>query len=254
MSVNNYSDRGQGSTQATQRAPASPPSKDRAPLQAEPERIRPTRTTPPAQSAIAKADARASEALEDPAAQPGSEMASEKDVTGRSVPLSRSSEKRTVSETCGTATETHGTAADHGTVPPRTAAGHPTPIEGTPSRVQPNFIRQRAPHHTQDAIDDIAQDGSSIGEYTHDSNVSIRGNVRGGAFSGMPYRRARSSIDQVKSGKYGRYLEIPKGRRSIFVSQEQQKRRRSALSLIAIIVFLAIALLIVWRLIASVTQ
>ena len=248
MSVNNYSDRGQGSTQATQRAPASPPSKDRAPLQAEPERIRPTRTTPPAQSAIAKADARASEALEDPDVQLRSEaMSGESVAASHSAPLPRSGGERSVSET-------HSTAAGHVTASPRAAAGHTLHIEGTPSRVQPGFIRRRAPHHTQDAIDDIAQDGNSIGEYTHDSNVSIRGNVRGGAFSGMPYRRARSGIDQVKSGKYGRYLEIPKGRRSIFVSQEQQKRRRSALSLVAIIVFLVIAFLIVWRLIASVAQ
>ena len=117
MGVNNYDDRNEGAARASQPAPAPPPSKDHAPLQAESERVRPVRPTPPAQSAIAKADARASEALEDPAAQPGSEMASEKNVTGRSVPLSRSGEKRTVSET-------HGTAADHGTVPPRTAAGH----------------------------------------------------------------------------------------------------------------------------------
>ena len=253
MGVNNYDDRNEGAARASQPAPAPPPSKDRTPLQAESERVRPARPTPPAQSAIAKADARASEALasealEDPDVQLGSEAMSGEGVTAsHSAPLPRSGGERPVSET-------HSTATGHVTASPRAAAGHTLHIEGTPSRVQPGFIRRRAPHHTQDAIDDIAQDGNSIGEYTHDSNVSIRGNVRGGAFSGMPYRRARSGIDQVKSGKYGRYLEIPKGRRSIFVSQEQQKRRRSALSLVAIIVFLVIAFLIVWRLIASVAQ
>ena len=118
----------------------------------------------------------------------------------------------------------------------------------TRSRVQPTFVRPRAPHITQSAIDDLAQDGASVGEYTHDSNVAVRG---GAAFSGRPYRKARGGMGQVKGNRYGRYLEVPKGKRSIFESPERAKRRRSIISTLAVIVFLVAVALIVWVLIRS---
>lgn len=121
------------------------------------------------------------------------------------------------------------------------------PQEVTRSRVQPDFMRQRAPHVTQSAIDDLAQDGASVGEYTHDSNVA----VRGGAFSGRPYRKARGGMGQVKGNRYGRYLEVPKGKRSIFESPERARRRRSLISTVAVIVFLVAVVLIVWVLMHS---
>ncbi|MFC2704667.1 MAG: hypothetical protein ACFN02_01760 [Olsenella profusa] len=113
--------------------------------------------------------------------------------------------------------------------------------------MQPDFMRQRAPHVTQSAIDDLAQDGASVGEYTHDSNVA----VRGGAFSGRPYRKARGGMGQVKGNRYGRYLEVPKGKRSIFESPERARRRRSLISTVAVIVFLVAVVLIVWVLMHS---
>lgn len=123
------------------------------------------------------------------------------------------------------------------------------PIEVTRSRVQPNFVRQRTPHRTQEAIDDLAQDGASLGEYTHDSNIS----VRGGAFSGRSYRRARSGMGQVRGqgNRYSQYLEIPKGKRTIFVTQQRLKRRQSLMSTIGIIVLILAAVLIIWVLVSS---
>ena len=138
------------------------------------------------------------------------------------------------------------TSESHAHAQPSTSAQPSVPQqEVTRSRVQPDFMRQRAPHITQSAIDDLAQDGASVGEYTHDSNVAIRG----GAFSGRPYRRARGGMGQVKGNRYGRYLEVPKGKRSIFESPERAKRRRSLVSTVAVIVFLVVVALVVWVLI-----
>ena len=131
------------------------------------------------------------------------------------------------------------------TRPSTPAQPNTPPQEATRSRVQPDFMRQRPPHITQSAIDDLAQDGASVGEYTHDSNVAIRG----AAFSGRPYRRARGGMGQVKGNRYGRYLEVPKGKRSIFESPERARRRRSIISTVAVIVFLVAVALIVWALI-----
>lgn len=131
--------------------------------------------------------------------------------------------------------------------PSASSQEHIPPQEVTRSRVQPDFMRQRAPHITQSAIDDLAQDGVSVGEYTHDSNVAIRG----GAFSGRPYRKARGGMGQVKGNRYGRYLEVPKGKRSIFESPERTKRRRSIISTVAVVVFLVAVAIIVWMLIHS---
>jgi len=132
---------------------------------------------------------------------------------------------------------------------PQYAERQPLQGEGTPSRVQPTFVRQRAPHRTQEAIDDLAQDGASLGEYTHDSNVS----VRGGAFSGRSYRRARTGMGQVKGqgNRYSQYLEIPKGRRTIFVTQQRMKRRQSLVSMIAVVTLILVAVLIIWALVSS---
>ncbi|OFK25287.1 hypothetical protein [Olsenella sp. HMSC062G07] len=123
---------------------------------------------------------------------------------------------------------------------------------GRPSRVQPGFVRQRAARLTQDAIDDLAEDGASAGQYAHDSNVAVRGGMRAGAFTGGAYRRTRSGMGQVRGSRYGQYLEIPKGRRSIFVSQEQARRRKSIKSFVALIVFLALAALVIGALVRSI--
>lgn len=130
--------------------------------------------------------------------------------------------------------------------------GRPRDHVGRPSRVQPGFVRQGAARHTQDAIDDLAEDGASIGQYAHDSNVAVRGGMRTGAFTGGAYRRTRSGMGQVGGSRYGQYLEIPKGRRSIFVSQEQTRRRKSIKSFVALVVFLALAALVIGALVRSI--
>lgn len=107
------------------------------------------------------------------------------------------------------------------------------------------YVRQRTPHKTQEAIDDLS-DGGGSDRYTHDSNIA----VSGGAFSGgRAYRKARSNRSSMQGGQYGQYLEVPKGRRSLFESREKARRRRSIATLAAIILALGLVVIFIVHLI-----
>ncbi len=111
------------------------------------------------------------------------------------------------------------------------------------------YVRQRAPHRSQAAIDDLGQDGAPASSYAHDSNVAVGGKVFSGA---SKYRRSRGGMGRIQNSRYGQYLEIPKGRRSIFASRERSRRRRSVLSLIVVVALLVVVAVIIWRLLASI--
>lgn len=103
-----------------------------------------------------------------------------------------------------------------------------------------SFVRARAPRKTAGKIDDLAQDDSVITNYTHDSKIT----VGGGAFSGgRKYHASRKKHENVRKSQYGQYLEIPKGKRSIFLSREHDRRVRMAVASVILIVAVIIALL-----------
>lgn len=126
------------------------------------------------------------------------------------------------------------------------------PVSETPDTQLPSYtksrtpyVRPRTPHITQEAINDIdPENGASRGSYQHDSNVAI-----GHAFSGgsAQYRRAHRSSAGMKNNRYGQYLEIPKGRRSIFQSKAHAQRRKSILTLIVVALLLVLVFLFVWH-------
>jgi hypothetical protein len=110
----------------------------------------------------------------------------------------------------------------------------------------PRYVRKRTPHRSQGTLDDLtAEDSESSATYTHDSNISVGGAT---PLSGMAYRRARSDMSRVKnSTRYGKYLEIPKGRRSIFASRERARRRNSVLALFVVVLLLVLAAMFLWN-------
>ena len=113
------------------------------------------------------------------------------------------------------------------------------------------YVRPRKPHRTQSAIDDLAQDNliETSGGYTHDSNITVRGHR---PFSGRPYRRSQADMNKLKQGsQYGQYLQIPKGKRSIFVSRERVHRRNSVIIAVCIAVVLLLVLAFAIHLILS---
>lgn len=113
-----------------------------------------------------------------------------------------------------------------------------------PAPRAPRYVRQRAPHRSQGTVDDLNEDSIPQASYTHDSNISVGGAT---PLSGMAYRRSRSNISRVKNGsRYGQYLEIPKGRRSIFASRERARRRRSVIALVLVVALLILAAALLW--------
>ena len=123
-------------------------------------------------------------------------------------------------------------------------------LDVSPTPSKPRYVRQRTPHRSQGTLDDLAEDNESSLSYTHDSNISIGGAT---PLSGMAYRRSRSNMSRVKNGtRYGQYLEIPKGRRSIFASRERARRRRSVLALLAVVFLLVMAALFLWNMMQQV--
>jgi hypothetical protein len=114
---------------------------------------------------------------------------------------------------------------------------------------RPRYVRQRTPHHNQGLVDDLANESIPLDSYAHDSNFAVRG---ANPLSGLAYHRSRSKMTRIRrSTRYGRYLEIPKGRRSIFFSRERVQRRHSLFGLLVAISLLAVAALIVWKLIQA---
>ncbi len=109
------------------------------------------------------------------------------------------------------------------------------------------YVRKQTPRRTQEAIDDLAQNDNPA-TYTHESDIAI-----GGMVGDRNYRKARSEITQFqKNNRYGQYLQVPKGRRSIFAKQERSRRRKSAIAAIIVIGILAAAAYLVWQLMSNV--
>lgn len=136
----------------------------------------------------------------------------------------------------------------------------PTPADKRPSTpaaankqasAPPAYVRPRKPHITQDAIDDLRQDDGFSGNssYTHDSNITVSGTT---PFAGRSYRRSRADIGKLKQDShYGQYLQIPKGRRSIFVSRERARRRNSIIAMTLIVLALLAVIAFAIKLILS---
>ena len=120
-----------------------------------------------------------------------------------------------------------------------------------PESTQPRtpYVRKPRPRKTQEAINDLEQDESYAQGFTHDSNVTVRGR---NPLSGNAYSRSRANMTQLQRDlHYGQYLEIPKGKRSIFSSRERSAAIKSRAITAAIVIVLLIALIIAWRLIVA---
>ena len=102
---------------------------------------------------------------------------------------------------------------------------------------QDTFVRTPKARVTQPPInDDTLSQPEEV--YTHDSDFVNDGPLS----SGRGYRRSRSEMQQLRRDlHYGQYLEIPKGRRDIFVSRERSSRARTIIALLLVLALLAAA-------------
>lgn len=113
------------------------------------------------------------------------------------------------------------------------------------------YVRPRTYHRTVEPVDDLAyaEDQAFEASVVHDSDFTIGSR---NPFSGKGYRRSQREMPQLRQDlKYGQYLSIPKGRRSIFQSRERQQRIRSVIALIVVIALLAVAAVLIWHLIQN---
>lgn len=118
--------------------------------------------------------------------------------------------------------------------------GEVTPV---PATARAPYVRQRPAHRSVEPIDDLAADEEESAPITHDSGYTIRGS----ALSGRAYRRSRSEGQQLRRDlHYGQYLEIPKGRRDIFVSRERKTRVKTFIALVFVLALLAVVVYFLW--------
>lgn len=116
-------------------------------------------------------------------------------------------------------------------------ADAPLPRQSAP------YVRQRPAHRSVEPIDDLADEGAEFDRITHESGYTSKGM----SLSGRGYRRSRAEGQQLRRDlHYGQYLEIPKGRRDIFVSRERKARVRSIIALIAVLAVLAVVIYFLW--------
>lgn len=112
------------------------------------------------------------------------------------------------------------------------------------------YVRKQRPRKSAEAIDNLDEDdGYASANYCHDSNISVGGSA---PFSGRVYSKSRANIDRMqRTSQYARYLEIPKGKRQIFASQERARQVRSRAWVVAILAVLFLALVLVLSLAAQ---
>ena len=60
---------------------------------------------------------------------------------------------------------------------------------------RPRYVRQRAPHHNQGLVDDLANESMPLDSYAHDSNFAVRG---ANPLSGLAYHRSRSKMTRIR--------------------------------------------------------
>lgn len=139
---------------------------------------------------------------------------------------------------------------DTGSMPKQSQDGSTDMAFSTASApAAPRYVRKRTPHRSTGSLDDLSEDSAPSATYTHDSNISVGGAT---PLSGMAYKRARSNMSRISNSRYGQYLEIPKGRRSLFASQERARRRRSVLALVVVVTLLVVAAMFLWNMIQQV--
>jgi hypothetical protein len=124
------------------------------------------------------------------------------------------------------------------------AAASVEPTHRSDARQHEPFVRTPTPHRTQPPVNDLDDDLYSS-EYTHDSSYV---NHKGSPLASGAYRRSRNEMPQLqKQLHYGQYLEMPKGRRSIFASREMQRRHRGIVVAVVVLVVLVLVAIILWN-------
>ncbi len=133
--------------------------------------------------------------------------------------------------------------------PMPTAAPSQAPAAApAPARTTTPYMRQRPSHQSMGTIDDYANEKDEIPNVTHDSGYTNPGNP----MTGRSYKRSRAQGEQLRRDlHYGQYLEIPKGRRDIFVSREKNARIKTIVALVVVLAVLVVVGVLLWNVMQS---
>lgn len=107
------------------------------------------------------------------------------------------------------------------------------------------YVRQRPAHRSVGTVSDFeGADDQLPANTVSDSGYTNRGPIVGGG----SYRRTRAGAKKMqRNNQYGQYLEVPKGRRDIFVKRERRSNAKTAIALVLVIAVLAVVVYFVWQ-------
>lgn len=107
------------------------------------------------------------------------------------------------------------------------------------------YVHHGVHHVTQPPVDDLAADELESSTYLRDSSFTTGG---AGPLAGRAYRRSRAEMPQIKQERhYGKYLEVPKGRRSLFSSRDARRHRRVIAGVVVVVAAVAVVLWILFH-------
>lgn len=105
------------------------------------------------------------------------------------------------------------------------------------------YVREQRVRKSAGTIDDYAEEGEAPARMAHDSGFTERGPIG----SGRSYRRTRSDAEKLRRDlQYGQYLEVPKGRRDIFVKRERTRHIKTFIALVVVLAILAVVVYFLW--------
>lgn len=108
----------------------------------------------------------------------------------------------------------------------------------TPVSERTPYVRERPKHKRVEPIDDFVNEEAQEPKAVNDSAYTGRASM----LSGAAYRRSRNDMKDLRRNlHYGQYLEIPKGRRDIFVKRERKSKWLTVLALIVTLAVVALA-------------
>lgn len=107
------------------------------------------------------------------------------------------------------------------------------------------YVRQRPAHRSVGTVSDFeGADDQAPANTVSDSGYTNRGPIVGGG----SYRRTRAGAKKIqRNNQYGQYLEVPKGRRDIFVKRERRSNAKTVFALVFVCVVIAIVVYFVWQ-------
>ncbi len=163
-----------------------------------------------------------------------------------STPVPRGSGQRTGTTTSMPLIDAGYTeVGDRGVLPSQSGSFAPQP-EAPHGRQGTPYVRKQRPRHTADAINDMEADELyARAQYQHESSITI-GRTNLFSRSSRAYRSAQRHVPRLRQGhSYGRYLEVPKGRVSLFSMEQQRRQRRNILMVVALIALIALIVFLV---------